>query len=73
MKQPEEKDSKKFLTKAGKYSTLGLGLLIPILLFALGGNWADHHFNNSIPWATLVGSLLGIGFGLYAIFTQLKD
>jgi F0F1-type ATP synthase assembly protein I len=45
-------------------------LLSAILIGAFGGQWIDKKMGNAKPFATIIGSLLGIAAGLYL---SLKD
>ena len=45
-------------------------LLSAILIGAFSGQWIDKKMGNEKPFATIIGSLLGISTGLYL---SLKD
>jgi F0F1-type ATP synthase assembly protein I len=40
-------------------SELGFSIAIPLVAFALGGRWIDHHYGTS-PWGLLGGVLISI-------------
>lgn len=56
-----------------KYLGLGFSLLALILLPTLLGNWLDNSLKHSIPWLTLILSLLGILLAFFYVFKELRD
>src|SRR5687768_16471118 len=47
-----------------QYTHLGWTLVAAVVLGLLAGRWADAQFGTA-PWMLIIGSLLGIGSGLY--------
>ncbi len=52
-----------------RYSTLGLQFCLTLLLFLGIGVWLDGRLQSD-PWLTIVGSLLGIGGGMYLVVKE---
>jgi F0F1-type ATP synthase assembly protein I len=48
-----------------KYSGVAIQMIVILLLFVYGGRFLDGHFETSIPYFTIAGSLVGIGLALY--------
>jgi F0F1-type ATP synthase assembly protein I len=54
------------------YMNLGMQILIPILLGALGGWWMDKKFE-TIPIFILVFTILGVIIGMYSFFRTISE
>lgn len=63
-KKPDD-DLRKSLKSYAKYSSLGLQLGALIFAGSYGGKWLDGYLETSKPWFTMLGTLSGMGFGLY--------
>lgn len=72
-KEAPEKELKKSLNQYLKFSTLVLQMGIYIALGAYGGKWLDGEYAFSKPWFTILGTLLGLGLGLYLVLRALKS
>lgn len=44
-----------------------------IFLGAYGGKWMDAHYGFQKPWFTMLGTLLGMGSGLYVLLKGLNS
>jgi F0F1-type ATP synthase assembly protein I len=43
-----------------------------IFIGAYGGKWLDSYFEFQKPWLTMIGTLSGMGSGLYILLNGLK-
>jgi len=66
-------DLKRSLKSYAKYSSLGLQMGALIFMGAYGGKWLDAQQSYEKPWFTLVGTLGGMGFGLYLFLRGIKS
>jgi F0F1-type ATP synthase assembly protein I len=57
---------------AGALGDFGLRFSLVILLSVLGGYKLDQHFD-SLPWATLAGTVVGFAVAFYWLLMRLKD
>jgi F0F1-type ATP synthase assembly protein I len=73
MKDPKKTDDlKRSLKTYSKYSALGLQMGALIFIGAYGGKWLDSYFEFQKPWLTMIGTLSGMGSGLYILLNGLK-
>lgn len=63
---------RKYVNALMAYSTAGLQLAIILTLFVFGGYKLDVKYNTS-PVFILLGSILGMGTGLYTLLRGLKE
>ena len=66
-------DLKRSLKSYAKYSSLGLQMGALIFMGAYGGKWLDAQQSYEKPWFTLVGTLGGMGLGLYLFLRGIKS
>ncbi len=62
---PDERAESKWL----RYTHVGLQYCLTLLLFVLGGWWADRRLDTD-PWLTITGSLLGFLAATYGIVRE---
>ena len=65
-------NKKKLFRLIGRYSTIGLEMVISVVIGILFGWWLDRFFNTK-PWLTVIFMLLGIVAGFRSLFRLLKD
>lgn len=53
-----------------KYTGLGFQMLGTIAFCTYAGYLIDNYFKNAFPVGIVVGSLLGVGGGLYAVIKE---
>ena len=56
-----------------KYTGLGFQMLGTIALCTYAGYLIDNFFENAFPVGIVVGSLLGVGAGLYTVIKEFMD
>ena len=66
------KNKKNLFRLIGRYSTIGLEMVISVVLGILFGWWLDRLFDTK-PWLTMVFMLFGIVAGFRSLFRLLKD
>lgn len=65
-------NKRKLFRLIGRYSTIGLEMVISVVIGILFGWWLDRLFNTK-PWLTIVFMLFGIVAGFRSLFKLLKD
>ncbi|RJP56853.1 MAG: AtpZ/AtpI family protein [Deltaproteobacteria bacterium] len=65
-------NKRKLFRLIGRYSTIGLEMVISVVIGILFGWWLDRLFNTK-PWLTIVFMLFGIAAGFRSLFKLLKD
>lgn len=65
MRTPDDRAGTTWL----RYTHLGLQYCLTLLLFVLGGRWADQRLSTD-PWLTIAGALLGFGASTYLIVKE---
>ena len=65
-------NKRKLFGLIGRYSTIGLEMVISVVIGILFGWWLDRLFNTK-PWLTIVFMLFGIVAGFRSLFKLLKD
>lgn len=55
------------------YSNLVIQMIAIILLFSLGGKYLDKKVNYSIPYFTIIGSLLGVLLSMIYVIRQILN
>lgn len=58
--------------RAGELTDFGIRFALVILLSVLGGYKLDQRLD-SLPWFTLIGTLVGFGLAFYWLMMKLKD
>lgn len=66
-------DLRKSLKTYSRYSALGLQMGALIFFGAYGGKWLDAYFTFQKPWLTMLGTLSGMGAGLYILLRGLNS
>lgn len=65
-------NKRKLFRLIGRYSTIGLEMVISVVIGILFGWWLDRLFNTK-PWLTIIFMLFGIVAGFRSLFGLLKD
>ncbi|OIP32105.1 MAG: hypothetical protein COW04_07335 [Deltaproteobacteria bacterium CG12_big_fil_rev_8_21_14_0_65_43_10] len=65
-------NKRKLFRLIGRYSTIGLEMVISVVIGILFGWWLDRLFNTE-PWLTIIFMLFGIVAGFRSLFRLLKD
>ncbi|MFH2012626.1 MAG: AtpZ/AtpI family protein [Pseudomonadota bacterium] len=66
------KNKRKLFSQIGRYSTIGLEMVISVVIGILIGWWLDRFFDTK-PWLTVIFMLFGIAAGFKSLFGLLKD
>ncbi|MEW6614575.1 MAG: AtpZ/AtpI family protein [Thermodesulfobacteriota bacterium] len=66
------KNKRKLFRLIGRYSTIGLEMVISVVIGILFGWWLDRLFDTK-PWLTMIFMLFGIVAGFRSLFRLLKD
>lgn len=66
-KNRKDSDYNSVMRELAPYMNLGIQMLIPILLGALGGYYLDKEYDSAPVW-TLILAFLGIAIGFYTFF-----
>ena len=67
----EKKEEKKNNLKLIQLANSGLQLGAAIAVGAFGGDYLDNYYQNEKAIYTIIGSLLGVGIGLYLLYRTL--
>lgn len=74
MKAPKENEEKKATLNAYfRYISLVFQMGALIAGGAYGGKWLDAEQGTHKPWFTMLGTLLGLGTGLYLIIKAIQN
>ncbi|SHI66212.1 Putative F0F1-ATPase subunit Ca2+/Mg2+ transporter [Mesonia phycicola] len=75
MKKEKEQNEKKEepLNSYVKFAGLGIQMVLAIVLMTFGGVWLDSKFESISPFATIVGSLIGVFIALYVVYKEVKS
>jgi F0F1-type ATP synthase assembly protein I len=66
------KTNPNIIKELAPYMNLGMQILIPILLGALGGWWMDKKFE-TMPVFILIFTILGVVTGMYSFFKTISE
>ncbi|MBL8977448.1 MAG: AtpZ/AtpI family protein [Gemmatimonadetes bacterium] len=67
-----KKSAGRELGEAWRYDTLGYTFAFSVILFAGAGYLLDRWLN-TMPWLTIVGTLLGAGLAFVWVFLKVKQ
>ena len=69
--EPENENLKETAKKTtntfARYSGMAFQMIAVLLIAAYAGQWLDKHFQNKVPWFTLVLLLIGVMASMYLI------
>jgi F0F1-type ATP synthase assembly protein I len=65
----KDEDKRELLAAAGMVGNIGLGMVATAAVGFFGGRYIDDWLG-STPWATIIGSILGMFTGLWSAYKQ---
>ncbi len=67
----KQEDKRQLLAALGMVGNVGIGMAVAAALGLFGGRFIDNWLDSS-PWATIIGTLLGLISGLWSAYKRVS-